>query len=104
MATAVFRKIDLNRYAKVYPFLRKQPKYSYLMEAEIALESAVVEFAGSDEVTYTFKNSYAGAPVVVATSQNDSFNVFIKSITASSVTIGASVSNNESASIVVVSE
>jgi hypothetical protein len=104
MAVTVFRKVDLNRYAKAYPFLRKEPKYTFEADSPVVLESAVVYFSGSDEVTYNFQNPYESAPVVVATAQNDSFNVFIKSITTTTVTIGASVTNEESASIVVVSQ
>lgn len=104
MATAVFRKIDLNRYAKAYPFLRKEPKYTYESDEPVVLESAVVYFNGLDEVTYSFKNPYTSVPVVVATAQNDSFNVFIKSITTGEVTIGASTATSESASVLVVSE
>jgi len=104
MATAVFRKIDLNRYAKVYPFLRKEPKYTYQSDDAVVLESAVVEFGGGSEVVYSFKHTYSSVPVVVATAQNDSFNVFIKSITTDSVTVGASSATTESVSIIVVSE
>jgi hypothetical protein len=104
MATTVFRKIDLNRYAKAYPFLRKEPKYTYKADEPVSLESAVVSFEGGDEVTYNFKNPYSSAPVVVATSQNDSFNVFIKTVTAAYVVVGASAANSETVSIVVVSQ
>lgn len=104
MATAVFRKIDLNRYAKAYPFLRKEPRYTYESDSPIVLESAVISFEGGSEVTYSFKNSYTSAPVVVATAQNDSFNVFIKSVTTNTVTVGASSATSESVSIVVVAE
>jgi hypothetical protein len=103
MASSVFRKVDLNRYAKAYPFLRKQPKYTYETVTPLLLESVVLSFSGGSEVTYYFTNSYDSSPVVVATSQNDSVNVFIKSISATSVTVGASSNNNESVSIFVVS-
>ena len=76
MATAVFRKIDLNRYAKAYPFLRKEPRYTYESDSPVVLESAVISFDGGSEVTYSFKSPYTSVPVVVATAQNDSFNVF----------------------------
>jgi len=104
MATAVFRKIDLNRYAKAYPFLRKEPKYTYESNTPVVLESAVLSFEGGSEVTYNFLNPYSSSPVVVATSQNDSFNVFVKSITTNSVVIGSSSPTSESVSIFVVSE
>ena len=102
MSTTVFRKTDLNRLSKSYPFLRREPKIGYVSNNQIVLESAVVDFNGGDEATYTFSSSYSEAPVVVATPLNESFNVFIKSISMSSVTIGASNANDSSASIFVV--
>jgi len=104
MAAVTFKKIDLNRYAKAYPFLRRQPKYSLQASSPVVLESSVLDFEGSDEVTYTFLNDYSSAPTVVATSLNDSINVFIKSVTTAQVTIGASVENSGQVSIFVVSE
>lgn len=104
MGSVVFKKIDLNRYAKAYPFLRREPKYSLQASSPVSLESAVLDFAGSDEVTYTFRNPYSAAPVVAATALNDSVNVFVKSVNTNQVTIGASAANSEQVSIVVVSE
>lgn len=104
MAATVFRKIDLNRYAKAYPFLRKEPKYTFEADSAVVLESAVINFGGSNEVTYGFQNPYDSAPVVVATSQNDSFNVFVKTVTTEYVIIGASSANSESVSVIVVSK
>jgi len=102
VSSTVFRKTDLNRFSKTYPFLRREPKTGYVSDTSIVLESATVDFEGNDEVVYTFQNPYTSAPVVVATSLNDSFNVFIKAVSLSSVTIGASVANNFSASVFVV--
>jgi hypothetical protein len=104
MGATTFKKIDLNRYAKAYPFLRREPKYSLQASSPVSLESAVLDFAGSDEATYTFLNPYSSAPTVSATSMNDSINVFIKSVSTNQVTVGASVANSEQVSIIVVSE
>jgi hypothetical protein len=93
---------NLNRYTKVYPYVRAQPRYAYFTNEEFVLESAVVNFAGSNTVTYTFTNSYSSVPTVIATSLNDSFNVFVSSVTTAQVVIGASIPNSDSASIVVV--
>ena len=93
---------DLNRYKKVYPYVRAQPRYAYFANEEFDLESAVVNFEGNSTATYTFKNTYTTVPTVIATSLNDSFNVFISSVSTTQVVIGASIPNNESASIVVV--
>jgi len=93
---------DLNRYKKVYPYVRAQPRYVYFANEEFDLESSVVNFEGNNTATYIFKNAYTSAPTVIATSLNDSFNVFVSSVSTTQVVIGASIPNNESASIVVV--
>lgn len=104
MGSATFRKVDLNRYAKAYPFIRREPKYDYRADGTVVLESTVISFAGNSEVTYSFLNPYVSAPVVVATAQDDSFNVFVKTINTNSVTIGSSVATSGSVAILVVSE
>lgn len=93
---------NLNRYKKVYPYIRAQPRYAYFANEEFDLESAVVNFEGNNTATYIFKNIYTSAPTVIATSLNDSFNVFVSSVSTTQVVIGASIPNSESASIVVV--
>lgn len=104
MGSATFRKVDLNRYAKAYPFIRREPKYDYRADGAVVLESTVISFAGASEVTYAFLNPYTSAPVVVATPQDDSFNVFVKTISTNSVTVGSSVATGGSVAILVVSE
>ena len=96
----LFRK-DMNRLAKVYPFVIRTPKYEYVSDSNLVIESAVVDFNGGDTVNYSFKNVYSASPTVVATSLNDSFNVSIISVTKTSVTVKASVATPYSASIVV---
>jgi hypothetical protein len=93
---------NLNRYTKVYPYVRALPRYVYFADESFNLESGVVNFEGSDTVTYTFKNTYTTTPTVIATPLNNSFNVFVSSITTTQVVLKASILNNESASIVVV--
>jgi hypothetical protein len=104
MGSVTLRKRDLARYAKVYPYSRPDPRYAYVSDESFVLESAVVNFNGSSSVTYAFVNTYSSVPVVVATSLNDAFNVHVSAITTTQVTITASVANNDSASIVVVSQ
>lgn len=93
---------DRNRFKKVYPYVRAAPNYVYMTDDSFILESAVLSFEGNDEVTYVFKNTYPATPTVVATSLNESVNVFIKNLTQTQVTVGASSENVYSTSIVVV--
>ena len=93
---------DLNRFRKTYPYARAAPKYVYFADANFDMESANISFSNSDTVIYTFLNTYTTVPSVTATIQNDSINVFIKSISLTQVEIGASIANSEIVSIVVV--
>ena len=102
MGRVVLRSRDLNRYRKTYPGVRWAARNVYTTEEPFALESGTVEFNGSDSATYTFLNEYTSVPNVVATPLDDSFNVFILSISTTSVVIGASTPNNAAASVVVV--
>lgn len=103
MGKVNLRSRDLNRYRKVYPGVRWPAREVYITEEPFALESEVVDFNGASSVTYTFKNTYDVVPNVVVTAMSDSFNVFITSISTTQVVIGASVANNDSASVIVVS-
>lgn len=102
MGKVNLRLRDLNRFKKVYPYVRASPRYVYTTEESFGMETAVLSFGGTDEVTYTFKNTYTSTPTIVATSLNESVNVFIKSATQAQVIVGASANNEYSVSIVVV--
>jgi len=104
MGSVTLKKRDLARYAKVYPYSRQEPRFIYMANETFALESTTVDFNGTDQASYSFSNVYLSVPVVIATSLDDSFNVFISSISTTSVVIKASIANNSSASVVVVSQ
>ncbi len=94
-------RIDLQRYKKTYPFLRRQPTILYTSPTENALASAVIEsvsqnFSGAEEITYSFTKSFTIAPQVTVTpvGSDANFNVFVTSVSISSVTVKASVPNN----------
>lgn len=101
MGKVVLNRRDLNRFKKVYPYVRAAPRYVYMTDTNFSMETAVLDFNGADEVTYVFKNTYSASPTVIATSLNESINVFVKSLSTTQVTIGASAANQYSVSIVV---
>ena len=84
-------KYDLNRYKKVYPLIRTKPVYDELnMIGQGASEVTILDFNNSHEETYTFTETYTQIPVIAATPADDNVNVFITSLTTTSVTIEAS--------------
>lgn len=101
MGRATFTRRNINRFAKTYPFIIRTPRYAYLSDENLALESGRVEFAGGSSITYMFKNTYREIPTVVATSLDDSFNVSVTSVSLTSATIVASIPNSDYASVIV---
>jgi hypothetical protein len=102
-------RIDLQRYKKIYPFLRQQPKILYLTETEDTLaratiETATVSFGGSDIINYTFTKDFTTTPLVTVTpiGTASNFNVYIQSVSITGVVIKASVPNSQSVNINIV--
>ena len=93
-------RIDLQRYKKTYPFIRREPQLYYLSVSEDGLaatiETAEESFNGNDYITYIFTKTFSSAPKVTVTPIGASagFNVFISAVSISSVTIRASIANS----------
>lgn len=96
MASTKFKKRDLNRYRKIYPYIRREPRFVTVSENDVLIEIGEITFTDSSTGTYTFTETFASAPVVTAITYdsegNDSANVnaFISSLTTASVTIDTS--------------
>lgn len=101
MGRATLTRRNINRFVKTYPFIIRTPRYAYVSDESLALESGRVEFAGGSSAVYSFKNVYKTIPTVVATPLDDSFNVSVTSVSLTTATIVASTPNNDYASIVV---
>ena len=85
-----FKKIDRNRWRKVYPTVRAIPRQSWIPDNDAILETAMISFTNSSEQSYTFTGTYTSAPTVVAIADTEDVNVFISSVTTLTVTVGAS--------------
>ena len=96
MGKVTFKKRDLNRFRKVYPYLRKAPVNSFVSDSEVIMEVGEVELSDASSATYSFKETYSSAPSVTAISIDSesnvsaNVNVFIESISLTSVTFGTS--------------
>ena len=90
------KRRNLNRYRKVYPYLRKRPVYSWQGDEQMALETARVTFTASNSETYKFKQSYASTPTVTAVSVDSQgngtadVNVYISSVSTTQAVIETS--------------
>lgn len=96
MAFTKFKKKDLNRIKKVYPYIRKKPVYGLLSDKEILIEAAAVTFTNSASSQYFFDATYENAPVITAiavdseSNNQANVNIFVASVDTTSVTFGSS--------------
>ncbi len=70
-------RIDLNRYKKVYPLMRKSP--SYFTGGVDEVESVVLDFSNGSPASLELTNRYT-TPVVVATPVDENINVWVSNI------------------------
>ena len=98
MGSTTFRKRDLSRFMKVYPFVRRTPKWGYVSDRPTIMETARLVFSSQSSITYTFlEDGYMNVPTVTAISvQTESgpngadVNVYVTAISRYSVTIESS--------------
>ena len=89
-------KRDLNRYRKVYPYLRRSPHWKLISDKSAIIEVGDVDFNNANSGTYTFKESFSSIPMITAISYDSEgnssadINVFITGLTLTDVTFGTS--------------
>ena len=89
----MLKRYDLSRFKKVYPLLREKPNLRELSDeitSQIDVEVEVLSFDNTNTGSYTFKKTYSSIPIVAATAENENVNVFITSLTTTSVIIESS--------------
>jgi hypothetical protein len=110
-ALSISKKVDASRLSKLYGYLRKSPSFSYQLDSTNIssvkvdppnVERVAISFGGSNSITYTFSGTYSNTPAVIL-SADDSFNVFISSVNSTQVVVEASIENNNTAFIQVIS-
>lgn len=88
--------LDLNRYRKIYSFIRLKPSIQPPQESDVIVESGEIAFSNSDSQTHSFTKSFSSAPFVTATAfdsagnEDANINVFITAVSTSAVTIKTS--------------
>jgi len=96
MASSKTYKRDLNRFRKVYPYIRRKPRDILMSDKQITIEVVAVPFSNANTATYFFKENFDSTPIVTAVSidssetNNADVNVFISSVSRTSVTLDAS--------------
>ena len=93
-------RLDLNRYRKIYSFLRfkpsLQPQQASSGDSDVIVEAGEITFTNADSGSHSFTKSFSSAPYVTATAFDSSVNedanvnVFITAVSTSAVTIKTS--------------
>ena len=96
MAVTKFKKKDLNRLKKVYPYIRKKPVFGLLSDKEVVIEAAAVTFSNATSSQHYFAGTYDTVPVITAiavdseSNNQANVNVWVESVDRYSVTFGTS--------------
>jgi len=96
VAYTKLKKRDLNRFRKVYPYIRREPRFILCSEKEVIMEVGSATFAGETSVVYVFGAPFSTAPTVTAlsidTEMNNAadVNAWVSNVTTTSVTINVS--------------
>ena len=85
---------DLNRYRKIYSFIRRKPNIT--TGGDVTYESESVQVNNQDSVTINFTTTFTSAPNVTVTAHDAqsngtaNVNAYIESVSTTQVTIGFS--------------
>ena len=90
MGFTTFRRRDGQRFKKVYPRVRKTPRFFTISDATMTVESAKVVMTNAPSGQYTFETSFESIPTVELTSEASSddqgmVTTFITSLTTTKV-------------------
>ena len=91
MGFTTFRRRDGQRFRKVYPRIRKTPRFFTISDDTMVVESEKVPMNVETTKSYTFTTVYNSIPTVQLTAQASTddqgmVNVFITSLTLTDVT------------------
>lgn len=96
---AAYKKRDLNRFVKVYPYVRFPPQFVYEydnIQGDASVEAGKITFSNAASGTYLFTSTYSTVPSVVITTVDTAGNsgtnvsVTVSSISTTQVTVAAS--------------
>tara|TARA_Y100001970_G_C13589198_1_gene534670 strand:- start:111 stop:458 length:348 start_codon:yes stop_codon:yes gene_type:complete len=97
--TYKFHKKDINRYRKVYRYIRKKPVFEFCSGGAFEMIAGYIDFvdeAGPKSYTYPAGTDFTKTPVATATSVDNisngsaNVNVFIESITKTTLQVSVS--------------
>jgi hypothetical protein len=86
MGFTTFNRRDAQRFRKVYPRIRKTPRYFTISDEAMSVESAKVTLTNETSGEFNFQLEYDFVPTVVLTAEHSSdsqgmVNTFVTSLT-----------------------
>lgn len=96
MASTKWKRRNMQRFKKVYPFVQRTPRYKFVSDKESILEVAEIRFNNDMTQQYIFQETYPTVPVVTAVSHDDvlgadaSVSIMLKDLSKAAVTVVAS--------------
>lgn len=95
MANIKLQKRDLNRFTKVYPYARFEKREIVVTSEDFKVETGIVYFSNeSGPKIHNFLETFTSAPTISAIStetlENADVNVYVKSVSTTSVTFETS--------------
>ena len=95
MATVALKKRDLNRFTKVYPYARFEKREVTEASEDFRVETGEISFVNEEgPKIYNFVSSFTSAPAIsaisVQTTANADVNVFVNSVSTTSVSFSVS--------------
>lgn len=92
MGSVRTKKIDRNRFKKVYPRFRNLPNIVLQTNGEVRVEAMEIDFNNQDSATIILSERYTSLPSIVVSSKGSgstaNVNVFVSSASLGSVPSG----------------
>ena len=90
MAIVVMRNLDKSKLAKVYPYVRREPRLAKVTDKNISFEIGTIRFNDNMEIRYDFMGQYLSPPTIILSPRGDNVNVWISQIDKFGVTFKSS--------------
>ena len=69
-----FRKINKNRFRKIYPINHYPPVDGFLTDKQLVVETKLVDFNNTDLERITLDGAYSETPVIIVSGFNENSN------------------------------
>ena len=97
MANTKSKRRNLQRFRKLYPYIRRSPRFTQIFDKATTIEAGSIAFSNESSKSYTFSSTFGSAPTITAISVSNAnvpgsanVNVFVSAISLTTVTFNTS--------------